>query len=393
MNNWKWFKRSKLLIALLLLTVVASGCVGARLGVSWSAVDTVNIYGEDALLVANNEFIAAVDPSNGAAIRLLNAEGDVRRDDNGEPRRWQVNGNDYEGAQFFADPIKLDDETLLFAAYNERFIEVDVPTARVEDSTPNTLPGQVISDIAEQDGTYYIPMQTGGIAAVSAQDYSVLWEFETEDGVWSAPLVVDGIVYFSSLDHFLYALSSGDGELIWKVDLEGAVMATPLHLDGHLYVGSLSHKIYDISLDGEILATYDANNWLWSTPVIEEGILYTTDLSGYVYALDVADNLSEIWAVKAAERGIRAAPIVTAEFVIVASRDGKVYWLDRPTGDVVFDREVEGRPEILADLLLIEPNESLEINEPLVIVSTTDVGKLLVAYEVENGRENWVFSR
>ena len=53
-----------------------------------------------------------------------------------------------------------------------------------------------------------------------------------------------------------------------------------------------------------------------------------------------------------AERGIRAGPVVYGERVIVASRDGRVYWLDRRDGVLINSREIDNRPELLGDMLL-----------------------------------------
>ena len=78
--------------------------------------------------------------------------------------------------------------------------------------------------------------------------------------------------------------------------------------------------------------------------------------------------------------------------MIVASRDGKVYWLDRRDGSLINAREIEGRPELLGDLLLLEPSETLNIDQPLILVSSADAGRLLIAFEVD-GRQTWVHSR
>jgi outer membrane protein assembly factor BamB len=139
--------------------------------------------------------------------------------------------------------------------------------------------------------------------------------------------------------------------------------------------------------------------------------LYAADLAGYVYALN-PDDLTQIWGTKAASRGIRPAPLVTDEFVVAASRDGKVYWLARETGEVVFSKEVEGRPEILSDLLLLEPTAAsedaegedgenaettpeLKIDEPMVLVATLNNSHLVVAMPLDytSTYPGWVYAR
>jgi outer membrane protein assembly factor BamB len=193
------------------------------------------------------------------------------------------------------------------------------------------------------------------------------------------------------MGHNLYAVDINTGSEIWRRDLGGAIAATPAYNDGHLYIGSFDRKLFDISAEtGEILAEYEVGDWMWSTPVLVDGILYTTDMSGGVFALNIGDGFTEIWQSHPATKGIRARPLVTESYVIVASRDGNVYWLERETGNEIFHQTVG--EEILSDILLVQPSESLDIPEPLVVVSTEKDNKVLVAFTLE-GAPRWTYER
>ncbi len=394
-------KRSRLLLWIGLLAVILSGCVGARLGVSWPATDTLVLNGEESIVISFTEHIGLVDPANGANVRLLNADGEVRRDEDGNTRIWVLDGNQYEGAQFFAKPLLVDDDTVRFPVYNNRLLEVDLPTAIVDDvstfrdASAEPLAGHSVTNILETDDFFYIGLEVKDLIAIDKESLQEVWRVETANGVWATPLLVDDVLYFGSLDHFLYAVNAENGRIIWQTDLEGGIAVAPLHIDGRLYVGSFAHKVFEISAsDGSINAEYQTNNWVWNTPVIdEEGILYTADLDGYVFALDTANNLSEVWAVHTAERGIRPSPVLISENrLVVAGREGVVYWLDARDGSTIFSQEIEGRPEILSEILYLEPSDTLEISEPLLIVSTMDRGKLMVAFRI-NGGAAWTYSR
>ena len=183
-----------------------------------------------------------------------------------------------------------------------------------------------------------------------------------------------------SIDHVLYAVDSSTGARLWTADLGGAVASTPLLANGRLYVGSFNKSFFEISLDGAIMSTYATENWVWGTPAIDEyGVIYVADLSGYVHALDSENGLRERWSVQIAERGIRAGPLVYGDRVIVASRDGKVYWLDRRDGQLLNAREIDERPELLGDMMLLEPGADLTIDEPLLLVSSVHDARLLIA--------------
>lgn len=386
--------RYRLWIAAFFVLMTVTACVPPRIGVSWPALSTLEIAGEETIVVSYANQMNAVDPKTGAALRLLDSEGRPLSDAEGNARTWVLDGMQLENAQFFSNPIPIDDDSLLVVDYtSSRLLRVNVDRAVVEDPSVVTLGDAVLTDIVWHESTFYIPYQHGGVAALDPETYDVIWTGETQEGVWSPPLIEGGVLYASSLDHFLYAFDLESGETLWSVDLEGGITATPTYSDGHLYVGSFNHKVYDISTRGEILASYDTQDWVWGPPTLAGDVLYAVDLKGFVYALDVTNELDEIWSVQVAQRGIRAAPLVTEEYVIVAGRDGGVYWLDPATGAVLFDRQIEGQPEILSDILLLEPSDTLDIPEPLVVVSTVDTARMLVAYSLENGRAYWTYGR
>lgn len=376
----------------MLAVVALAGCVGNRQGVSWPTIGIIELNGEQNIVVSYTDQINIIEPSNGFAAPLVNSSGEVRRDENGDARSWSLVGGDNDGAQFYALPIPLDEDTFLVADYNSRLLEIDIISLSVERVIP--LTDHVLADMVLEDGVLYIPLQSSGMIAMTVDDYDTIWTYPTEEGVWAKPLIVDDSLIFTSVDHHMYALDKVSGELQWKVDLEGGVGSTPLLANNKLYIGSYNKKFFEVSLDGEILNSYDTQNWVWGTPAIDEnGIAYVTDLSGFVHAVDTNDGLSEVWSKQVATRGIRSGPLLVEGNVVVASRDGFVYWLDRRDGVSVREQEIEGAPELLGDLMFLEPSETLDIDDPLIIISTVNTGELLIAFDVDGNRQSWVYRR
>lgn len=431
-------RRYGVLLILLLTLTVTSGCVTARIGVNWPMVttmaDTQNIF------VAYNNEALQIDPRTGNLAELTNAEGESRIDpESGQVRRWRIDGAANGGAQFFSAPLPFTDETLLLPEYSGRLVEVEIETARVI-ADKGRISGRVLTSPVTDGERIYVPLGASGLEALDATTLEQAWFIGTENGVWAPPVLHDGVLYFTSMDHSLYAVDATTGEELWKRDLGGAAAASPLLvIDGvvaeseaanaaesntstetetdtntdsesqtdsdtestteettptaeqgeaYLYVGTFARKVIKFDLEGVVQAEYATADWLWSTPVLFDGTLYTADLAGHVYALDPED-LSEIWKVKAMERGIRPSPLVTEEYVIVAARDGLVKWLDRANGQMRIERATDA--EILSELLLIEPSETLALPEPLVIVSTVAPNRLLLAYTLNEGGQQWVY--
>ena len=387
-------KTSKILrLALLLLCMMSlTACVGGRIGVSWPSIGLIDLNGEQHIALAYNNDVALLTPSNGLPARLLNpVNGQPLRDNDGNPRSWVFRGSDNGGGQFYAQPISIDDENMLIADNNKRLLRVDSVVVELARAIP--IEGKVVASMLAADGVLYVPFQDGGLAAYDIEGLRELWRVNTEEGVWAKPLLVGDNLIFPSLDHHLYAVERDTGHIRWTVDLGGGIASTPLLANDRLYVGSFNKSFFEISLDGYILSSYETQNWVWGTPAIDEdGIVYLADLSGYVHALDTEAGLVLRWSQQIAERGIRAGPLVVGDQVVVASRDGKVYWLDRYDGALINAREVDDRPELLGDMLLLEPSETLDIDEPLLLVTSVHDGRLLIAFGI-NGRQTWVYPR
>ena len=387
----KTANRFRLALALLCMLSL-SACVGGRIGVSWPSVGLIELDGEQHIALAYNNDVAILSPSNGAPARLINpVNGQPLRDTDNNPRTWVFRGSDNGGGQFYAQPIPLDAETMLIADNNSRLLQVD--TVIVELKRAVSIDGKVVANMLAADSVLYVPYQDGGVSAYSLDGFYEIWRVHTEEGVWAQPLLVGESVIFPSLDHHLYAVDRETGRIRWKLDLGGGVASMPLLANDRLYVGSFNKGFFEVSLDGEILSSYETQNWVWGTPAIDEdGIVYLADLSGYVHALDSSRGLTPRWSQEIAERGIRAGPIVYQDRVVVASRDGKVYWLDKRDGALINAREIDERPELLGNMLLLEPSETLDIDEPLLLVTSVHDGRLLIAFGID-GRQTWVYPR
>ena len=382
--------RVRLTVLLLGLMLVAAGCYGTRIGESWASISSIQINDAENLVVAFNDHIAFVEPRFGDLLPMLDDDGNTRRDpETGNQREWRIPTERLNGATVFSMPLQIDDETLVVATLSNGLLEINLVDGNTR--VLAELSSQVLANIAMDDTNFYIPYKDQDVVAIDRETYDEVWRITTEEGVWSAPVVANDRIYFGSLDHNLYIVAP-DGELLHTIDLGGAIGASPRVIDNHVYVGTFTHKMYDIdATSGEILAEYETSNWIWNTPVIQDGVLYSADFGGNVFALDVNDNLAELWNEQAADRGIRSAPVVLDEHVVVATRSGKLYWLDRGNGAVDFECEVEGTPEILADMYVVQPDTSENLDVPIVVVSTVDTSRLLIGFEPDSRCQSWIY--
>lgn len=89
---------------------------------------------------------------------------------------------------------------------------------------------------------------------------TLLWSYATGGGIdYGSPAVVNGVVYVSSDDHYLYALNAATGAYIWSYKTGGKIDSSPAVADGIVYIGSEDHKVYALN------ATTGAKIWTYTT--------------------------------------------------------------------------------------------------------------------------------
>lgn len=384
-------KRLQFAALLVLTLLVATGCVTARMGVSWPSVSLVgpNQYIMLAHGVGQGSFMVQIDPADGSEVKLRDSEGKVRVDpETGEARSWEI----LEGAgqNFHTAPVLVEENVLLAAEYNRKFVEIDYTAARIDNPTGVQISGQPVADfvVDEAANRVYVGYNSANLEAFDLDTLALLWTFETRSGVWARPLLHEGVLYVTSMDHFLYAVDTAAGQMLWKLDLEGAVAGTPLLVDDRLYVGTFARTIVEVTLDGEKTASYTTENWVWGAPVSDGETLYAADLSGFAYALNVP-GLEEQWKVQAAPDGIRPSPLLLDDALVVVSRTGKVAWLNPSTGTEFQTRQVDN--EILSELLYVPSGQTQR--EPLVIVTGVQYSPMMVAFTASDGQRVWEYSR
>jgi outer membrane protein assembly factor BamB len=105
-------------------------------------------------------------------------------------------------------------------------------------------------------------LMTGVGDAKLPDQLEVRWVFKTGEGkksdaIESAPAVVGGVVYVSSLDKHLYAIDLATGKQKWKTKL-GYMKASPAVKGGRVYVGDLDGVFYCVSAaDGKVVWKFE----------------------------------------------------------------------------------------------------------------------------------------
>lgn len=152
----------------------------------------------------------------------------------------------------------------------------------------------------------------------------VEWHIYTKKAVTSSSVVKDGIVYFSSLDGFLYALDARTGWVFWRYRMEKGSISSPAINGDYIYVGSVDGNIYCIEKSrAQEVWRYKTGYQVTASPVIKNDILYCGSVDGQFYALD-AKTGRLIWSFSTLGP-ITGNAFVTDKIVYFGSHDHHIY--------------------------------------------------------------------
>lgn len=341
---------------ILLAAMIMSGCVGGLASSSWPGL--VISDGLAYITSVQGVYAVNIDPNINNALR----------------QEWVfptgAEGEDVGGMTFHATPVLTPDNVLYFAsdsagrpagrvfAFNT---EVRAELWRYPPKEESPL-SNIFGGLAYDGDSVYASTSNGFVISLDARLGTLNWAFDTEQQLWSTPVVSDSTVYVTAQDHNLYALNARDGSVKWTFAAGALLVGTPTLYQGTIYAGSFDQNLYAIDASsGTLEWTFKAQGWLWDGPEVFDDTLYFGDLSGNLYAVDL--NGRQLWTTEL-QGAIRAQPLVTEDRIYVGTQQRLLYALDRTTRNPVwpapFMIEQEGAellttPVLIDDRLFITP--------------------------------------
>jgi outer membrane protein assembly factor BamB len=256
--------------------------------------------------------------------------------------------------------------------------------------------GRIFSSPVVADGLVFVGSNDHFVHAIDAGTGREAWKFPTDANVNSTPAVANGAVYVLSLDGNAYALDEHTGKLLWKFQTGGEsrlnmagiyglapsrevvpdvwdfFLSSPAVDDGLVYFGSGDHNVYALeAATGKLRWKFQAGDVVHSSPAIANGVLYIGCWDGVMYALKAGTG-ELMWkfatGVDATHfmHGLPGSAAVVAGIVVFGSRDNNIYALDANTGKELW-RQGNSGSWVIA---------SPAIKDGVVYITTSDTLKL-----------------
>ena len=363
-NRGLWKKVLPLLAILIIVGVALSGCYGRNPPKGWSGATIV----DDTLFIASIEgSIVAFDTSDGS-------------------RLWdEILGTADSEIAIYGTPAVA--EGLVYVGgYNGKVYAINSESGALRWVYPredNLEP--IVGALVVSQGRLYFGCSDGKVYTLDAATGDRVGElFQTEDKIWSTPVIEGGTLYVGSFDDRLYALDIQSGNEKWRFETEGAVGSVPLVHGNTVYVGSFDAHVYAVNAtDGSLKwrSEAEAIGWFWARPVIYGDVIYAPCIDGKVYLLDAASGREVAPAIDLGSP-IVSSPVLVDGRVIVASQEGKIYSLDTSSNQLsaLFDLG-DDKEEIYAPL---------STSDGVVYIhAQTSKHDTLYAVEVKTGIEAW----
>ncbi len=191
----------------------------------------------------------------------------------------------------------------------------------------------------------YASIDPGKMAALDPSDMTVRWVFPPDtkegkklklEGIYAAPLVEGGRIYFGAYDGFVYALDAASGNEVWRFDTGGPVVGRLAFNPDKtvIFAASDSGKLFGIeAATGALkLGPFDAGDSILAGPLVDGTAVYVASVNGKLYRLDSA-TLSVVWVFKASAGLLMDPTLIDGDTVLVGGIDHKVRAVNADNGE------------------------------------------------------------
>jgi len=249
--------------------------------------------------------------------------------------------------------------------------------------------GALLSSPVVADGRVFIGSLDKHVYALNLRDGKKIWSFKAGDEIEAPPSVIGNAVVIGAADGYLYSLDAATGKLRWKYQTDDKILgaanwATAPNRQGTwIVVGSYDNRLHCVNAEtGKRIWTYETGNYVNGAPALSDGKVIFGGCDGIIHVVRLADrekgNTVEIkdfiaasvaldgrfafighygnefvcadivagkivWTYRDRAFPFFSSPAVTADRIVVGSRDKRVHCLRRRDGKPLWTFRTRGK--------------------------------------------------
>ena len=193
------------------------------------------------------------------------------------------------------------------------------------------------------------------------KDGKKLWDFKIDGPVNGSPAVIGDTTFVAGCDSILHAVDLKTGKELWQVDLGGQAAATAAIAGDHAFVGTMTNQVIAVDLKAKKKAwTFEPIRRaqpFYASAAVTDQLVVTASRDKKVYALDRATG-KEKWSFLA-EAMVDSSPLIVNDRVYIGclSSTAEFYVLDLKTGkqlqEITLDSAITGTASVANDCILV----------------------------------------
>jgi outer membrane protein assembly factor BamB len=216
--------------------------------------------------------------------------------------------------------------------------------------------GYIVAPPVIQQDTVYAAADSlrdnaaSAILALDARSGATRWRYESREAIVGSPTVSGDSVWattWAGLRRSLLALRAHDGALLWRIPLARSPSSAPVLAQGILYFSVFDGALYAARADtGATMWVYHTTSSIATTPAVLNGVVYASERDGTLFALSAADG-SRLWTHSSITGHSGWGEILAqGQTLYAGAPDGLLYALDARTGATLRAYQLDDHPPI-----------------------------------------------
>ena len=222
------------------------------------------------------------------------------------------------------------------------------------------------------------PNQDNHREIIIGSNIEMMWQKSVSSAIGNSISVVDSIIYFSTLNGYVYAMNLSNGRTAGRLKFYNPSVSGTAHDGSDMY--------FSLAYGKETLIAYDLSNRKYkfrrglgpieNTPAVWEDFVYVGTQKNTFYCIQRVDG-AEKWVFKT-PKPVHTGAAISGNLVFFGCDDGNVYALNRYTGKKSWTFKT-GRAVVATPA----------VDKTTVYVGSTD--GYFYAIELETGRLKWSY--